>query len=159
MRRLGIRGRGVGMPKTKRTRGGQPGNKNARKHGFYSTGLSPDEIHEFWNTVNKEGIDPDIAILRVKIVSTLRNAPDNHRVLLEGSKLIVKWCNSHYCLGKKDRSELKKITRNILKAAVTGDLEITKRIVAESLQKVEKSQNDSYLIHENTNQNNKTNRS
>jgi hypothetical protein len=31
------------MKKTKRNRGGQKGNQNARAHGFYSSSLTPDQ--------------------------------------------------------------------------------------------------------------------
>ena len=41
---------------TKRKRGGQKGNRNARKHGFYSGTLSPAETRDLWNITNLEGV-------------------------------------------------------------------------------------------------------
>jgi hypothetical protein len=40
----------------KRKRGGQKGNGNARKHGFYSGTLGPAETRQLWNITNLEGV-------------------------------------------------------------------------------------------------------
>ena len=54
------------MKKTKRNRGGQPGNQNGRTHGFYSSFLTPDEINQFCKIANTERVSLDIALLRIK---------------------------------------------------------------------------------------------
>jgi uncharacterized protein YjcR len=51
----------ISQKRIKRKRGAQKGNRNARKHGFYSAALSPAEIQELWNITNLEGVDPEIA--------------------------------------------------------------------------------------------------
>ena len=51
----------------KRRRGVQPGNQNARKHGFYSVALNPREICRFWNTVNLGGAE--IAVVTRGVVT------------------------------------------------------------------------------------------
>ncbi|OGN99552.1 MAG: hypothetical protein A2Y90_06210 [Chloroflexi bacterium RBG_13_52_12] len=118
----------------KRRRGGQPCNQNARKHGFYSTTLTPQEICEFWNIVNLEGLAPEAVVLRLKLKSALLNAPGNYRVLRESSKLLVKWYNSQIHMNRKDNAEFKRVVRNILKASATGDMSLAERIIAESLE-------------------------
>ena len=75
----------------KRKRSGQNGNRNARKHGFYSDTLSPAETQELWNITNLEGVDPEIALIRVKLQSSLQDDPGNRRVIREASRLLVKW--------------------------------------------------------------------
>jgi len=75
----------------KRKRGGQKGNRNARKHGFYSGTLSPAETSQLWNITNLEGVDPEIAFIRVKLQSSLQHDPGNLRVIREASRLLVKW--------------------------------------------------------------------
>jgi hypothetical protein len=62
------------MKKTKRNRGGQKGNQNARAHGFYSSSLNPDETCRFLNILNQACLEPDIAFLRVKVQAVLRHA-------------------------------------------------------------------------------------
>ena len=98
----------------KRKRGGQWGNQNARKHGFYSSALSSTEICEFWNITNLEGIEPEIAVLRIKLRSVLQHNPDNKRVLGEASKLLSKWFCTKYRLEGKDTNYLKMVINRIL---------------------------------------------
>ena len=51
----------------RRKRGGQKGNGNARKHGFYSGTFSPAETSQLWNITNLEGVDPEIAFIRTPL--------------------------------------------------------------------------------------------
>ncbi|MBI4303538.1 MAG: hypothetical protein HY665_04290, partial [Chloroflexi bacterium] len=110
------RGRRARPHKIKRKRGGQKGNQNARKHGFYSGTLGLAEICEFWNITNKEGIDTEIAVLRVKLRSSLQQDPGNRRVLREASKLLAKWYSAKYKLDRTDSDYLNKVIWNILEA-------------------------------------------
>jgi len=80
----------VDQTQIKRKRGGQKGNRNARKHGFYSGTLSPAETSQLWNITNLEGVDPEIALIRVRLQSCLEHHPGNRRVIREASRLIVK---------------------------------------------------------------------
>jgi hypothetical protein len=103
--------------KVKRKRGGQQGNQNARKHGFYSVNMSPREICEFWNFVNLDGVEPALAVLRMKLTAAIGCDPGNRRVLREAFRLLVKWYRSKYKLDRKENAEFKKYIRHILKAA------------------------------------------
>ena len=113
--------------KPKRKRGGQQGNQNARKHGFYSVNLNPREICEFWNIVNLGGIEPELVILRMKLDSALGYDPANCRVLREASRLLFKWYSSKYHLDSKDNAEFKKFVHNALKNAGTNRSKIIKQ--------------------------------
>jgi len=64
----------------KRKRGGQPGNRNARTHGFYAAQLTEQEVAQYWDAVKKDGLAPSVALLRVKLGTALREAPGNRRV-------------------------------------------------------------------------------
>jgi hypothetical protein len=101
----------------KRKRGGQKGNRNARKHGFYSGTLSPAETSQLWNITNLEGVDPEIAFIRVKLQSSLQYDPGNRRVIREGSGLLVKWYSANYRLDPTDRNYLKTVVENLLEIA------------------------------------------
>ena len=81
----------VNPTQVKRKRGGQRGNRNAHKHGFDSGTLSPAETSQLWNITNLEGVDPEIAFIRVKLQSSLQHDPGNRRVIREASRLLVKW--------------------------------------------------------------------
>ena len=100
--------------KMKRKRGGQWGNQNARKHGFYSSALSSTEICEFWNITNLEGIEPEIAVLRIKLRSLLQHDPGNHRLLGEASKLLTKWFRTKYQLDHTDTRLFKSVITSAL---------------------------------------------
>jgi len=101
----------------KRKRGGQKGNRNAGKHGFYSGTLSPAETSQLWNITNLEGVDPEIAFIRVKLQSSLQYDPGNRRVIREASRLLVKWYSANYRLDPTDRSYLKTVVENLLEIA------------------------------------------
>jgi len=101
----------------KRKRGGQEGNRNARKHGFYSGTLSPAETSQLWNITNLEGVDPEIAFIRVKLQASLRYDPGNRRVIREASGLLVKWYSENYGLDSIERNYLKAVVDNFLEIA------------------------------------------
>jgi len=101
----------------KSKRGGQKGNRNARKHGFYSGTLSPAETSQLWNITNLEGVDPEIAFIRVKLQSSLQYDPGNRRVIREASRLLVKWYSTNYRLDPTDRNYLKTVVESLLEIA------------------------------------------
>ena len=104
-------------PQIKRKRGGQKGNRNARKHGFYSGTLSPAETSQLWNITNLEGVDPEVAFVRVKLQSSLQYDPGNRRVIREASRLLVKWYSANYWLDPTDRNYLTTVVENLLEIA------------------------------------------
>jgi len=101
----------------KRKCGGQKGNRNARKHGFYSGTLSPAQTRHLWNITNLEGVDPEIALIRVKLQSSLQHDPGNRRVIREASRLLAKWYSANYRLDPADRSYLITVVENLLEIA------------------------------------------
>ena len=104
----------VNSAQVRRKRGGQKGNRNARKHGFYSATLGPAQTSQLWNITNLEGVDPEIAFIRVKLQSSLQHDPGNRRVIREASRLLVKWYSANYRLDRTDRSYLKTVVENLL---------------------------------------------
>ena len=103
--------------RVKRKRGGQKGNQNARKHGFYSGSLDPGEVCQFWNIVNMKSVDPEIAALSIKTRSLLDVAPGNRRALREAAKLLVKWYSAKYKLDNTDTGHLRKVIIAIMESA------------------------------------------
>ncbi len=71
------------MPRRRirRPRGAQPGNQNARKHGFYSRFRTSEDLEYVPKAAKMTGLDQDIIVLRVKIRSILAHDPTNIRVL------------------------------------------------------------------------------
>ncbi len=69
----------------RRRRGGQPGNRNGYKHGVYSSVLSQEETVALRQVDSIQGIDPEIAILRLKIRQILERDPDNTDLYLRAT--------------------------------------------------------------------------
>ena len=57
--------------KPKRKRGAQPGNQNARKHGFYSKHFTPDQTNQLEASDDLKDLGPEINLLRVKLNTIL----------------------------------------------------------------------------------------
>ncbi len=63
--------------KERKNRGGAPrGNHNARKHGFYSRTLNETQKEQLEEAREVEGIDDEIAIMRVKLLNLITDNPD-----------------------------------------------------------------------------------
>ncbi|MFY9813134.1 MAG: hypothetical protein WCF70_08625 [Dehalococcoidales bacterium] len=105
------------MKKKKKNRGGQKGNQNARKHGFYSSFLIPDEINQFCKIVNTENVNLDVAVLRIKVQGVLQQAPDNRRVLYDASRLIARKYGAQLHFDRSDCASLKSVVNAGLQLA------------------------------------------
>ena len=65
----------------KRKPGGQPGNQNARKHGFYSRSLTQEQRGAYRTAKYGPSLTPEIAIMRL-IVRDIMADPDADQDLL-----------------------------------------------------------------------------
>lgn len=95
------------MPRKKRPRGAPKGNQNARKHGFYSKALTEAERLELQNARGIDGIDEEIALLRVKIQALIALDPDNIVLLLEAANTLARLARTQYRLDKKEAKGLR----------------------------------------------------
>ena len=125
------------LKRIKRKRGGQQSNQNARKHGFYSSVLSPDEINSLGNLLNQEHIDPGMAVLRVRLESFIQQAPADRRLIGEVSRLIVKWAIKKYRLNRADRAKMQAAVEDAL--ARSSGISLDK---PESLPEIAQNQNN-----------------
>ena len=130
------------MPRHKCRRGGQPGNQNARKHGFYATHHTPEEIKKLCEVINNDEKDPAFSALRIKVENAIADAPGNYRVLRGGSSLLVKYLSAKHGIGGQGYTLMKRSFRNTLKASALGNLDLTERIASQALKDVEKLPND-----------------
>ena len=104
------------MPvEVKRRRGGQRGNQNARKHGFYSKVLDEAERLDFELATGVEGIDDEIALLRVKIKSVLENDPENIRLIMQATNTLAGLVKTRYNIAKEQKKGLKEAIGNVLR--------------------------------------------
>jgi len=99
----------------KRRRGAPKGNQNARKHGFYSKVLDEAEQLDFELATGVEGIDDEIALLRVKIKSLLEHDPENIKLIMEATSTLARLVRTRYDISKEDRKGLKEAIGNVLR--------------------------------------------
>lgn len=96
-------------------RGAPKGNQNARKHGFYSRVLDEAEKLDFELATGVEGIDDEIALLRVKIKSLLAHDPENIKLIMQATNTLERLIRTRYNISKKDRKGLKEAIGNVLR--------------------------------------------
>ena len=100
-------------PKGKR--GAPKGNQNARKHGFYSRVLDEAEQLDFELAAGVEGIDDDVALLRVKIKSVLEHDPENLRLIMEVTNTLARLIKTRYKITKEQKKGLREAIGNVLR--------------------------------------------
>jgi hypothetical protein len=104
------------MPtKVDRKRGAPKGNRNARKHGFYSKVLDEAEQIDFELASGVEGIDDEIALLRVKIKSILEKDPENVRLIMQATNALARLVKTRYNITKEQKKGLKEAIGNVLR--------------------------------------------
>ncbi len=101
--------------KEEKRRGAPEGNQNARKHGFYSKVLDEAEQLDFEQATSVEGIDEEIALLRVKIKSVVAHEPENIKLIMQATNALARLIRTRYNISKEDKKGLKEAIANVLK--------------------------------------------
>ena len=99
----------------KKKRGAPEGNQYARKHGFYSHVLSESEQADYELATRVEGIDEEIALLRVKIKTLVQIDPENIRLIMQSINALSRLIATKFNLRKDDKQGLKEAIGNVLK--------------------------------------------
>ena len=101
--------------KMSRGRGGQPGNQNARKHGFYSRVLSKAEQLEVAEAEGIEGLDGEIAVLRFKLRELLEKHPDRIDLQMQAAGTLARLIHTRYQITPEEKKNLKEAITTVLK--------------------------------------------
>jgi hypothetical protein len=91
----------------KRKRGAPAGSQNARKHGFYAKVLDESEEMDFELAAGVNGIDDEIALLRVKIKSLLAKDPENIQLIMKTASALAWMVRTRYGMPKKQGKNVK----------------------------------------------------
>ena len=79
------------LEETPTRKGGAPkGNQNARKHGFYSTALTPEEQQAIQIAIELRGLQPEIALLRVKLMEIISHPGTSHELMLRAVRALTR---------------------------------------------------------------------
>ncbi len=71
-----------------RRRGGQPGNRNARKHGFYASALSPEQQESLEDAAALKDLQSEIALMRVKLSDLTGNPNASYELTLKAVNVV-----------------------------------------------------------------------
>jgi len=96
-------------------RGTAKGKAGALKPGFYARVLDEAERLDFELASGVEGIDGEIALLRVKIKSLLENEPENVRLIMQVTNALERLIRTRYKITKEQRKGLKEAIGNVVR--------------------------------------------
>ena len=82
--------------------------------GFYSSAVGEAEQLKLPEAMDVEGLDQEIALLRVRLVQLLQEQPDNTTLLFKGIELLVKAVAARYRLSKKSKDDLSEAIEGVL---------------------------------------------
>lgn len=118
-------GENPGNPPAKKRRrrrkkypGGQPGNRNARKNGSFSSVLTPSEEAEYLSIIHNEGLEAELTWLRVKLQSVIRDDPANLRAVKLLSNRMVPYFRWKLTLKEKNTAALRKYINLIMQQLI-----------------------------------------
>lgn len=83
--------------------------------GFYARALSRAERVLLPEAGEVEGLEQEIALLRVKLATALQEHPDNLPLMLRGVELLVKTVSAEYRLSKRSQDNLAAAIDGVLK--------------------------------------------
>jgi hypothetical protein len=98
----------------KKKPGGQRGNQNARIHGFYSKVMDAAERRNLTVANDIDGIDNEIAVLRVKIRNVLAKEPGNIKLIMAAITTLAGLLKARAALNKDQKKSLKESMGNML---------------------------------------------
>ena len=89
--------------------------QSANKQNFYSKVLDEADKLDFELACGVNGIDDEIALLRVKIKSILEDEPKNIKQLVEATNALERLIRTRYRITKEQRKGLKEAIGNVLR--------------------------------------------
>jgi len=94
---------------------GSPSNPRRRRRSFYEEALSAAERLELEEARRLEGLDEEIALLRLKLKRALEEEPQNLGLIVKGLELLVRAVSAHYRLSREDEEGLAQGLRAVLR--------------------------------------------
>jgi len=98
-----------------RKRGGQKGNNNAVKHGFYSKVLDEAGKLDYETAAGVDGIDDEIALLRVKIKSVLEKDPENVKLIMQATNTLAGLVRTRFNTTREQQKGLREAIGKVIR--------------------------------------------
>ena len=120
---------------SRQKKGGQKGNSNAIKHGFYARIFDEAEKVDFTVAAGVEGIDEEIALLRLEIKNAISGGDERNLILLvKAAGALEKLIRTRYQITSTQRQGLKEAIGNVIKDVMVplginiGSAVVTKKL-------------------------------
>ena len=120
---------------SRQKKGGQKGNRNAIRHGFYARIFDEAEKVDFSIAAGVEGIDEEIALLRLEIKNAISGGDERNLILLvKASGALEKLIRTRYQITSTQRQGLKEAIGNVIKDVLVplginiGSAVVTKKL-------------------------------
>jgi len=89
-------------------------NGKSSGQGFYSRALDEAERLEFERASQVEGIDQEIALMRVKLRELVQNQPDRIDLHFEAANIIARLVKTRYQISREQKKSLKEAIAKVL---------------------------------------------
>ena len=89
--------------------------ESSPRRGFYSRALNEANELDFELAHDVEGVDDEIALLRVKIKSLLENDPENVRLIMQATNALARLVTTRYKISSDQKKSLTNAIGNVLK--------------------------------------------
>jgi hypothetical protein len=110
----------------KKKRGAPLGNQNARTHGFYSRALSASERKTYEETILIEGVDEEIAVLRIKLKSLVSEKNANIALITRTANTLTRMINARDRLASTSKAGFGDAILNVLnEIAIPAGISVT----------------------------------
>ncbi len=88
---------------------------NAKTSGYYQEAFAEAERLDFELAAGVNGIDDEIALMRLKIKSILGKDPENIKLIMQATKALERLIRTRYEISKEQRKGLKEAIGNVLR--------------------------------------------
>jgi len=90
------------------------GRRGKNRHSFYLKAMDEAEGLDFELARGVQGIDDEIALLRVKIKSLLENDPENVKLIMEATSTLARLVMTRYKISADQKKALSDAISNVL---------------------------------------------
>lgn len=124
------------VEKTKKKKGAPKGNQFARKHGFYSKVMNSAEKRNLTVANGIDGIDDEIAVLRVKLRNVLAKEPENIKLIMAAAAVLAGLLKVSAELNKDQKKSVKEsIGKLIQEVAMQAGVQVTGNLIGRAIGK------------------------
>jgi len=113
------------VSRKKRHPGAQPGNQNARKHGYYSKILSPEELALLPDCFQAQDIDNEIALLRITISSLRKYSADKPELIFRTANYLRRMIDLRHHISSQDGPRTRNLYRSFVQWLNQKQLSVT----------------------------------